>query len=119
MAALQKQVAGGQILTTTVGDDWLTDAGLAHAVAETLRAVAARGDGFFVARSIRLGGHEVLAGTEQGVQALLATAFVRQRGWRDRESTGCGRVGLNGLSPDVGDAQPPGESRSSPVPTRT
>jgi malonyl CoA-acyl carrier protein transacylase len=72
MAALQKQVGGGQILTTTVGDDWLVDGAQASAVEKTLRGVAARGDEFFVARSIRLGGHEVLAGTEAGVQALLA-----------------------------------------------
>lgn len=72
MAALQKQVAGGQILMTTVGDDWLADAGLQAAVGEALTATAARGEEHYVARSIRLGGHEVLAGTEQGVQALLA-----------------------------------------------
>lgn len=72
MAAMQKQVAGGQILCTTVGDDWLPDPRLVAAVDDALRDVAARGHDFFVARSIRLGGHEVLAGTEQGVQALLA-----------------------------------------------
>jgi acyl transferase domain-containing protein len=71
MAALQQQVAGGQVLTTTVGDDWLPDPGLAGAVDETVRAIAARGSDHLVARSIRLGGHEVLAGTEAGVQALL------------------------------------------------
>jgi acyl transferase domain-containing protein len=72
MAALQKQVAGGQILTTAVGEDWLPDAKLAGAIEQSLRTVAARGSDHFVARSIRLGGHEVLAGTELGVQALLA-----------------------------------------------
>ncbi len=72
MAGLQKQVHGGQILTTTVGEDWLPDAVLARAVATALTSINARGDDHFVARSIRLGGHEVLAGTEKGVQALLA-----------------------------------------------
>lgn len=72
MAALQKQVEGGQILTTAVGEDWLPDAGLCGAIEECLRSVSARGEDHFVARSIRLGGHEVLAGTEKGVQALLA-----------------------------------------------
>ncbi|MGE3171742.1 MAG: ACP S-malonyltransferase [Planctomycetota bacterium] len=72
MAALQKQVVGGQVLTTTVGEDWLPDPGLQAAVDETLRSIAARGHDHLVARSIRLGGHEVLAGTEAGVQALLA-----------------------------------------------
>lgn len=72
MAALQKQVAGGQVLTTTVGDDWQRDSALELGVAEALQRVAARGEDSFVARSIRLGGHEVLAGTEAGVQALLA-----------------------------------------------
>ena len=72
MAALQKQVEGGQILMTAVGDDWLRDAALVAAIDAAIDAVNARGPEFLVARSIRLGGHEVLAGTEQGVQALLA-----------------------------------------------
>lgn len=72
MAGLQKQVPGGQVLMTTVGDDWLPDPQLVRAVDAALAKVAARGDAQFVARSIRLGGHEVLAGTEAGVQALLA-----------------------------------------------
>ena len=71
MAALQKQVAGGQVLTTTVGDDWLPDPILVAATDETIRSIAARGHDHFVARSIRLGGHEVVAGTEQGITALL------------------------------------------------
>jgi [acyl-carrier-protein] S-malonyltransferase len=72
MAALQKQVAGGQILTTTVGEDWLVDEGLARTTAEVIASIAARGHESFVANSIRLGGHEVLAGTDSGVKALLA-----------------------------------------------
>lgn len=72
MAALQKQAAGGQLLTTTVGEDWLPDAALVAAVDRALAVVNARGEDHYVARSIRLGGHEVLAGTELGITALLA-----------------------------------------------
>jgi acyl transferase domain-containing protein len=72
MAALQKQVEGGQVLTTTVGDDWRTDAALAAAVPQALATLAMRGDEFFCGHSIRLGGHEVLAGTEAAVLELLA-----------------------------------------------
>lgn len=72
MARLQQQVAGGQVLTTTVGDDWRPDAALVRGVDDALAQVNARGDGFYCARSIRLGGHEVLAGTEAAVAALLA-----------------------------------------------
>lgn len=83
MAALQKQVAGGQILTTTVGEDWRSDPGLVAALDETLRSVAARGPDHFVARSIRLGGHEVLAGTVAGTAALLAELPRVRLGERD------------------------------------
>jgi malonyl CoA-acyl carrier protein transacylase len=72
MARLQKQVPGGQILTTTVGEDWQTDPALARAVDDALAEAERKGPEFTCARSIRLGGHEVLAGTEQGVQFLLA-----------------------------------------------
>jgi [acyl-carrier-protein] S-malonyltransferase len=82
MAALQKQVAGGQVLTTTVGDDWRPDENLAAGVEQALADVAARGDDFFCAHSIRLGGHEVLAGTEQAVQALLEALPPVQLGER-------------------------------------
>ncbi|MBK8095486.1 MAG: ACP S-malonyltransferase [Planctomycetes bacterium] len=73
MAALQKQVAGGQILTTTVGDDWRTDPTLVAAVTRALQAVDDQGPEFTCAHSIRLGGHEVLAGTEAAIGELLAT----------------------------------------------
>jgi len=73
MAALQKQVPGGQVLTTTVGEDWRRDPALWQAVNDRLRATREQGDEFFCERSIRLGGHEVLAGTEAAVNALLAT----------------------------------------------
>jgi malonyl CoA-acyl carrier protein transacylase len=71
MARLQGLARGGQVLATTVGDDWRVDRDRAAAVAEALRATAAQGDSHFVAPSIRLGGHVVLAGTEAGVADLL------------------------------------------------
>ena len=71
MAALQKQVGGGQILTTTVGEDWTFDPGLVAATDHAIQSISSRGHDHFVARSIRLGGHEVLAGTELGIAALL------------------------------------------------
>ena len=71
MAKLQELAKGGQILTTTVGDDWRTDPELVRGVADSLTATNARGEDHFVAHSIRLGGHEVLAGTETGVTHLL------------------------------------------------
>ncbi|GAB4142462.1 MAG: ACP S-malonyltransferase [Planctomycetota bacterium] len=69
MARLQKSVKGGQILTTTVDERWLTDPPLAVAVERALQGVGR--DVSFCARSIRLGGHEVLAGTDEAVAALL------------------------------------------------
>ncbi|MFO1054129.1 MAG: ACP S-malonyltransferase [Planctomycetota bacterium] len=72
MAKLQELAKGGQILMTTVGDDWRSDHELVDAVEHALVRVNARGPEHFVARSIRLGGHEVLAGTERGVTDLLA-----------------------------------------------
>lgn len=71
MADLQRLAKGGQILTTTVDEEWRDDETLARGVADALDAVNALGADHFVARSIRLGGHEVLAGTEPGVRALL------------------------------------------------
>ena len=71
MAALQKEVAGGQVLTTTVGDDWLPDPQLRQGVYDALRSVRERGDDHWCDFSIRLGGHAVLAGTEPAIAALL------------------------------------------------
>ena len=68
MARLQAGMPGGQLLTTTLTDDWTVDPELADAVEETLEEVSRD---HFVARSIRLGAHEVLAGTEAGITALL------------------------------------------------
>jgi [acyl-carrier-protein] S-malonyltransferase len=71
MAALQKKIPGGQVLTTTVGEDWRTNMALRVAVAATVQALRDRGDEFYCDFSIRLGGHEVLAGTEAAVTELL------------------------------------------------
>jgi len=69
MARLQKEAKGGQILTTTVDEEWRTVPEVVAAIDDLL---AANRDGeTFVARSIRLGGHEVLAGTEAGIRMLL------------------------------------------------
>ena len=51
MAALQKQNAGGQILTTTVGEDWRTDAMLVQGVEQALAKVNARGADHFNPKS--------------------------------------------------------------------
>ena len=73
MARLQRLARGAQLLTTTVDpESWLPDAALVRGVEDALAVVSAGGERNFVARSIRLGGHEVLAGTEDGVRALLA-----------------------------------------------
>lgn len=72
MAALQQKAEGGQLLTTTVDPEtWRRDPALVAGVEAALQSVNARGADHFVARSIRLGGHEVLAGTKAGIQALL------------------------------------------------
>jgi [acyl-carrier-protein] S-malonyltransferase len=71
LARLQAELHGGQVLTTTVDSEWREVPELVQAVESALAEVAAQGPGHYVARSIRLGGHEVLAGTEAGVRALL------------------------------------------------
>ncbi|MCA8963790.1 MAG: ACP S-malonyltransferase [Planctomycetes bacterium] len=71
MARLQKLVKGGQVLTTTVGDDWRRNPALWVAVEATVHALQDRGDEFYCDHSIHLGGHAVLAGTEAAVQELL------------------------------------------------
>ncbi len=71
MAALQKQVKGGQVLMTAVDDDWHTSMELRVAIAAVTTALRDRGDDTFCDHSIRLGGHEVLAGTEAAVRELL------------------------------------------------
>lgn len=71
LARLQKELRGGQILMSAIDESWRDDPRLVHAIEGALEAVSARGETHYVARSIRLGGHEVLAGTEEGVRALL------------------------------------------------
>ncbi|MCA8974443.1 MAG: ACP S-malonyltransferase, partial [Planctomycetes bacterium] len=72
MAKLQKLVPGGQVLTTAVGHDWRPDPGLRRAILELVAELQARGDDWFCDLSIRLGGHEVIAGTESAMAELLA-----------------------------------------------
>ncbi len=83
MAALQKQVAGGQVLMTTVGDDWQRNPELWVAVRATVDALQDRGDASFCDYSIHLGGHEVLAGTEAAVVELLTRLPKVKVGERD------------------------------------
>lgn len=71
MARLQRDVRGGQILTTTVDDDWRRVPERAAAVARALdETLAVDPERCFVAHSIHLGGHEVLAGTPEGLDEL-------------------------------------------------
>lgn len=80
MAELQAMVPGGQVLTTAVDADWLPDAAAQQAIEAALAAVNAA---HFAARSIRLGGHEVLAGTDAGIEALLRILPKRKVGERE------------------------------------
>jgi len=73
MAALQKEIAGGQVLTTTVDDEWRRDERLQRAVHDAIGTLQSQGEDHFCDHSIRLGGHEVIAGTEAAIGALLAT----------------------------------------------
>ncbi len=83
MARLQDGVAGGQLLTTLVDDAWQQDDGAVAELTHALADVGARGTDHFVATSIRLGGHAVLAGTEIGVQALTKALPRRKVGERE------------------------------------
>jgi [acyl-carrier-protein] S-malonyltransferase len=71
MARLQRTQVdeGGQILTTTLDEDWRPDPHLVRALEAAIQSVTASGE--FLARSIRLGGHEVIAGSEFAIQRLL------------------------------------------------
>ena len=67
MSLLQEEAGGGgQVIHPVIGDDWRRSRELEASVARVL----ARHDGQ-VFRSIRLGGYEVLAGTDAGIGALL------------------------------------------------
>jgi acyl transferase domain-containing protein len=71
MAALQKSVKGGQVLMTTVDEHWRPNPHLQVAVMAVLHALQDRGEATYCDHSIRLGGHEVLAGTEAAIAELL------------------------------------------------
>ncbi|MBK8980487.1 MAG: ACP S-malonyltransferase [Planctomycetes bacterium] len=71
MARLQRLARGGQVLTTVVDGDWRRDAELEGELDVALRQLGEHGPDFLVARSIRLGGHEVLGGTDAGLAMLL------------------------------------------------
>jgi len=83
MASLQKQVKGGQVLMTTVGEDWQPNATLRVAVDATMHGLRDRGHEHFCDYSIHLGGHEVLAGTEAAVRELLVKLPKVQVGGRE------------------------------------
>ncbi|MFN3243254.1 MAG: ACP S-malonyltransferase [Planctomycetota bacterium] len=83
MASLQKQVKGGQVLMTTVGEDWQPNMTLRVAVDATLQGLRDRGHEFFCDYSIHLGGHEVLAGAESAVRELLVNLPKVQVGERE------------------------------------
>jgi malonyl CoA-acyl carrier protein transacylase len=82
MARLQDSVAGGQIITTFADEQWRADEDARAAIVETLAETNARGREHFVAPSIRLGHHAVLAGTELGIQHLLEALPERKLGER-------------------------------------
>jgi [acyl-carrier-protein] S-malonyltransferase len=83
MASLQQQVAGGQVLMTNVKDDWRLDVELRVATLAVVQALRDRGEETFCDFSIHLGGHEVLAGTEAAVTALLTHLPKVKVGERD------------------------------------
>lgn len=82
MARLQQLATGGQVLTTTLDEEWNVDREAVDGIERALERVNAIGDDHFVARSIRLGGHEVLAGTDAGVRELLGALPAREVGGR-------------------------------------
>ncbi|MFK7738770.1 MAG: ACP S-malonyltransferase [Planctomycetota bacterium] len=82
MASLQKQVAGGQVLTTAVDEQWQDSRELHDAATLAIRELNKRGEDHFCAESIRLGGHMVLAGTDAAVRELLKTLPKVQVGER-------------------------------------
>jgi len=76
MAVLQMEHDdGGQILMPVVDEQWRADPALEAAVADALHATGAA-----TFPSIRLGGYTVLAGTEEGVRALLDHLPLVERG---------------------------------------
>lgn len=82
MANLQALATGGQLLTTILDPDWRVDPELETAIETAIENCNAKGPDHFVATSIRLGGHRVLAGTEPGIRELLTTLPKIERGQR-------------------------------------
>ncbi len=83
MAALQKQAAGGQVLTTTVADDWQPSLALRIAIEAVVHALQDRGEEWYCNYSILLGGHVVIAGTEAAMPELLTHLPKVKVGERD------------------------------------
>ncbi len=83
MAELQLQIDGGQLLTTTVDEEWRPDPAAAAELAAAIESTNALGTDHFVALSIDLGGHAVIGGTDLGIAALLKALPKRKVG--DRE----------------------------------
>lgn len=83
MAELQRDIDGGQLLTTTVDDEWRPDEEAIAELTAAVDATNAKGKTHFVAPSIHLGGHEVVGGTDKGIAFLLKRLKKRKVG--DRE----------------------------------
>ena len=83
MAQLQGEVRGGQVLTTVVDEDWWPDPEARAELDQALAATNAKGEEYFIAPSIYLGGHEVLGGTDKGVAHLLENLTKRKLGKRE------------------------------------
>ncbi len=82
LAKLQKQIPGGQILTTCVDEQWREDPQARRQLEQAMAQTLAQGAEYFVAPSIHLGGHEVVAGNPKGLQYLLGLLPKRQVGQR-------------------------------------
>ncbi len=83
MSTHQQSIAGGQILTTAIDDDWRVDPERLAEIEQLVDAVSTRGADSFAAFSIRLGGHVVLAGTEAAIARLLDELPKRSAGERE------------------------------------
>lgn len=82
MARMQEVAAGGQLLTTILDEDWEEDRELVAGMETAMADCLAKGDDYFVALSIRLGGHRVIAGREKGIKELLKSLPKIDRGDR-------------------------------------
>lgn len=80
MAMLQANVAGGQMLTTLLDEDWQPDPQAQVDLRTAIDEVNAAGH--FVAPSIRLGGHAVVGGSDGGIAALMKALPSRKVGDR-------------------------------------